>query len=86
MVSLCVALLFPGCGKEEKAASSVRRWGAPAANKEIEAGVCVEQCGDVFWTIARSGCADAAEGIGRRGHGFPHPFGGDGGGTAVHFR
>jgi ribose transport system substrate-binding protein len=62
MVSLCVALLFPGCGKEEKTASSPAP-GAPAANKKLKLAF-VSNNAATFWTIARSGCADAAKELG----------------------
>src|ERR1700722_56750 len=61
-VALALALVASGCGKQEQAPSA---GGAPGAapGKKLKLAF-VSNNAAAFWTIARSGCMDAAKALG----------------------
>jgi ribose transport system substrate-binding protein len=61
LVALWVALMLPGCGKNETGSASGDAGGA--AKKKLKLAF-VSNNAATFWTIARSGCDDAAKELG----------------------
>jgi len=58
-LSLCAALLFAGCGKNDSPTAP----GADAAGKKLKLAFVSNNAAN-FWTIARSGCLDAQNELG----------------------
>jgi ribose transport system substrate-binding protein len=59
LTALCVTMLVSGCGKKETADNS----GSAPAGKKLKLAFVSNNAAD-FWTIARSGCNDAAKELG----------------------
>lgn len=60
LLTLCVAALASGCGKKESADNSGP---GPASAKKLKLAFVSNNAAN-FWTIARSGCEDAAKELG----------------------
>src|SRR6202040_3619110 len=60
LAALCLALFIPGCTEKQTATSSP---GGGASNKKLKLAF-VSNNAATFWTIARSGCNDAAKELG----------------------
>jgi ribose transport system substrate-binding protein len=63
LASLCLAVLLPGCGQKNDQASVPSSSAAPAAGKKLKLAFVSNSAAE-FWTIARSGCNDAAAELG----------------------
>jgi ribose transport system substrate-binding protein len=57
MAALCLALLIPGCGKEESPTTTA---GGTAPKKKLKLAFVSNNAAD-FWNFAKSGCNDAAK-------------------------
>lgn len=60
LAAICLALILPGCGQKENANSSAD---GSAPKKKLKLAF-VSNNAAPFWTIARSGCMDAAKDLG----------------------
>ncbi len=60
--AICLTLFMVGCNKNESGSSSANSGGGDAKKKLKLAFVCNNAA--TFWTIARSGCDDAAKALG----------------------
>jgi len=63
LLALCVGAILSGCGKNEPAAPGAGGGPAPAAGKRLKLAFVSNNAAN-FWTIARSGCDDAAKALG----------------------
>jgi len=63
-LALCLAVFLPGCGKkEENAGNPSTPSGGAAPAKKLKLAFVSNNAAN-FWTIARTGCADAQKGLG----------------------
>ena len=63
-LALCLAVILPGCGKkEENAGNPPTPSGGAAPAKKLKLAFVSNNAAN-FWTIARSGCADAQKELG----------------------
>jgi len=63
LAAMCVAAIVSGCGKSESTSSGGSGTNAPAAGKKLKLAFVSNNAAN-FWTIARSGCDEAAKALG----------------------